>query len=413
MLTIWGRNRVTSCDGVSRRQFLRLGALGAGSLCLGNLLPARAESARPKSVIMIYLYGGMPHLDMYDMKPNAPADIRGEFKPIHSNVPGLDMCELMPKQAQLADKLAILRNWEGRGGHNPLELYTGVPEGNKYPAFGSVVSRLRGSVRDGMPQYVAGNNGHPTAYLGKAHEPFIPNGDLMKNLKLNVSSDELTDRQSLLKSFDTLRRDLDSTGNMAGMDALNARAIDMISSSKVRDAVDISKEPESVRAKYGKSSNWLMARRLVEAGVSVVSLSGMGDWDTHENNFTVMKRLMPEYDQAVSALVTDLHERGLDQDVALVVWSEFGRTPKINDKAGRDHYPVGSVLMAGGGFKRGQTIGTTDGRGEKTTAVPYRCSNVLATMYQHLGIDPATTLPDLTGRPVHLLDERRVISELL
>jgi hypothetical protein len=415
VLTISGAKQATMCDGVSRREFLRIGALSMGGLSLTDLWTrsARAEGngkRGKKSVIMIYLYGGMPHLDMYDMKPDAPADIRGEFKPIATNVPGIDICELMPKQATITDKLAFIRNWEGHGGHNPLELLTGVPEGSKRPAFGSVVSRLHGAVRDGMPQYVASGLNGPTAYLGKAHEPFVPNGDLMKNLQLRASREELADRQALLQSFDTLRRDLDT--QLDGLDALTARAMEMISSNQVRDAIDITKESAAVRAKYGKATNWLMARRLVEAGVEVVSLSGAGDWDTHENNFTVMRRLMPEYDQAVHALVTDLHERGLDQDVAVVVWSEFGRTPKINDKAGRDHFPTGSVLMAGGGFKVGQAIGATDSRAERSTSVPYRAANVLATLYGHLGIDPALTLPDHNGRPMYLLDDRRPIAEL-
>jgi hypothetical protein len=416
VLTIFGTKPTTLCDGVSRRAFLRIGALGLGGLCLTDVLACQARAAdksrrSKKSVIMIYLYGGMPHLDMYDMKPEAPAGIRGEFKPISTNVPGIDICELMPKQATIADQLAIIRNWEGHGGHNPLELLTGVPEGSKRPAFGSVVSRLHGAIQDGMPQYVASGLNGPTAYLGKAYEPFVPNGDLMKNLQLRISQDELADRRALLQSFDTLRRDLDV--GMDGLDALNARALEMVASNQVRDALDVTKEPESIRSKYGKASNWLMARRLVEAGVAVVSLSGAGDWDTHENNFPVMRKLMPDYDQAVHALVTDLHERGLDQDVAVVVWSEFGRTPKINDKAGRDHFPTGSVLMAGGGFKRGQVVGATDSRAERSTSVPYRAANVLATLYGHLGIDPATTLPDHNGRPMYLLDDRRAIAELL
>jgi hypothetical protein len=418
MFTIWGPKQATLCNGISRRQFLKVGALGTGGLCLSDLLRLQARGqadARPskKSVIMIYLYGGMPHLDMYDMKPEAPTDFRGEFKPIDTKVSGMSMCELMPKQAEIADRLVVIRNWEGHGGHNPLELQTGVPEGSKRPAFGSVVSRLRGPVTDGMPQYVASGNGGPTAYLGKAHEPFVPNGDLMKNLKPAADADQFGDRKALLQSFDTLRRDLDTSGGMAGMDTLTGRALEMVTSSKVRDALDLTKEPEPIRAKYGKSTSWLMARRLVEAGVSVVSLSGSGDWDTHENNFPVMRRLMPEMDQAVYALVTDLHDRSLDNDVAVVVWSEFGRTPKINNKAGRDHFPTGSVLLAGGGFKRGQFIGATDSRGEKSTSVPYRAANVLATLYQHLGIDPATTLPDFSGRPMYLLDDRRTITELL
>lgn len=416
MLTIFGNKQTTGCDGVSRRQFLRVGALGMGGLCLTDLLAIQARAtgtaaARKKSVIMIYLYGGMPHLDMYDMKPAAPTEIRGEFRPIPTNVTGINICELMPKQATITDKLAIVRNWEGRGGHNPLELLTGVPEGGKRPAFGSIVSRLRGAIQDGMPQYVASGLNGPTAYLGRAYEPFVPNGELMKNLRLNVSLERLADRRALLQSFDSLQSNLDA--NLSDMDAFTTRALAMITSNQVRDALDVSKESAETRAKYGKASNWLMARRLVEAGVAVVSLSGAGDWDTHENNFPVMRRLMPDYDQAVHALVTDLSERGLDRDVAVVVWSEFGRTPRINNKAGRDHFPTGSVLLAGGGFKRGQAIGATDSRADHSTSVPYRATHVLSTLYHHLGIDPATTLPDHNGRPMYLLDDRRVISELL
>jgi uncharacterized protein (DUF1501 family) len=417
MLTIQGNQQTTLCDNLSRREFLRLGALGLGGLTLTDLLGLQARGqakTTPKAVIMIYLYGGMPHLDMYDMKPKAPAEFRGEFKSIPTNVPGLDICELMPLQAKIADKLAVVRNWEGHGGHNPHELLTGGKENEPRPAFGSVVSRLHGAIRHGVPQYIATSNGvkGPASYAGKANEACIANGDLMKNLTLGVPLEQLADRKSLMKSFDTLRQDLDATGGMAGLDALNARALEMVTTNRVRDALDLNKEPEPVRAKYGRHTNWLQARRLVEAGVSVVSLEGQGDWDTHENNFTVMRRLMPEYDRAVYALITDLYERGLDKDVALVVWSEFGRTPKINGKAGRDHWQTGSVLMSGGGFKTGQFIGATDSRGEKVVGVPYRASHVHATLYSHLGIDPSATIPDFTGRPRYLVDDPKTIVEL-
>jgi hypothetical protein len=421
MLTIWGRERVKLCNGWSRRDFLKVGALGMGGMGLPDLLRLQAQSepaARRahKAVIMVYLYGGMPHLDMYDMKPQAPAEIRGELKPIPTRVPGISISELLPKHAEIMDKLAIIRNWEGRGDHSPYELLTGeLPDAQAdKPAFGSLVSRLRGAFREGMPQYVATSGWrHPTGYLGKAHAPFAPNGDLMKDLSLHVPAEQLSDRKTLLQAFDTVQRNLDATGNMAAVDELTARAFDMVASSKVRDALDLSREPLPLRAAYGKDTRWLLARRLVEAGVSIVSLEGASDsYDTHERNFPRLRKLLPELDQSVYALVKDLHDRGLDQDVAVVVWSEFGRTPKINNLAGRDHFPTGSVLMAGGGLKMGQVVGATDAWAERSTSIPYKPANVLATLYGVLGIDPATTLPDLTGRPVHLLNDRRQIVEL-
>jgi hypothetical protein len=423
MLTIWGRKQTRSCDGVTRREFLKIGSLALGGLGLIDLLrlQARAGSGArrtKKAVIMIYHYGGMPQQDMFDLKPDAPAEIRGEFKPIQTRVPGLQVCELLPKHAALMDKLAIVRNWEGRGGHDANELVSGhvVRAGDMRPAFGSAVSRLRGAVLDGIPQYVATNkfvSGTP-AYLGKSHEPFLPGGDLMKDLTLGVPADRLDDRQALLRSFDTLRRELvTASDGMAGLDDLTARALDMVASNKVRDALDVSREPQAVRARYGPAAGWLQARRLVEAGVSVVSLEGgVGSFDTHEQNYPRLRKMLPDLDRRVHALVTDLHERGLDQDVAVVMWSEFGRTPRINIRGGRDHHAAGSVLFAGGGLKMGQAVGATDAHADKVVGVPYRAASVLATLYGVLGIDPAHALPDLNNRPMHLLDDPRKIAEL-
>jgi len=430
------------CDGIVRREFFKVGALGLGALGLADLLHLRAlgatdEKATPKSVIMVYLPGGPSHIDMYDLKPDAPVEVRGEFKPIQTNVPGLDICELMPLQAKIADKFAIVRGLQSVDTHSAEMLMRGTLGGPmKRPVFGSVVSRMRGGAgANGMPHYVAlgGENGADPgdpSYLGAAHKPF-GGGQAMSNLSLNksVSPNQLTDRKQLLKAFDTLNRDIDTrAGDIGGMDTFNSRALEIISSTKVRDAFDINKEPQNIRDKYGKSATrFLQARRLVEAGVSVVTCSAAGtmfpggDWDTHagtdqrsETNFQNLRRKLPEYDKAVHALVTDIYERGLDKDVAVVIWGEFGRTPKINKTGGRDHWaPAGNVLIAGGGLKMGQVIGDTGSKAERSKTTVYTPSHVLATLYRVLGIDPETTLPDFTGRPIYLLDDRESIAELV
>jgi uncharacterized protein (DUF1501 family) len=226
----------------------------------------------------------------------------------------------------------------------------------------------------------------------------------------------VADRKKLLDVVDGLRRDLEySKGTFAGMDAFTAQALDIISSPRVRDAFDISKEPAIIREQYGTHSRFLQARRLVEAGVKVVTVLAPGYWDTHGNNFKTLRQLLPALDKAIYALVTDLHERGLGREVAVVIWGEYGRTPKINGNAGRDHWPQASfALVAGGGFKMGQVIGATSPRAERPVGESYIPQNVLATLYQEVfGIDLETTLPDHTGRPVHLLDDTRLVKELL
>jgi len=423
--------------GISRRDFLRVGALGLGGLTLADLFRLRGTAAggARKAVIMIYLYGGPSHIDLYDLKPDAPAEIRGEFKPIHTNVPGFDISELMPLQARLADKLALVRGLEfNSDDHTADWIFRGTFPDKNRPVFGSVVSRLRGG--SVLPPYVAlggeyvSDPGEP-AYLGMAHRPFVPSGPGLANLGLTngMTLDRLDDRKALLTALDTLRRDLDDKGGMAGMDAYTARALAMISSPQTRDAFDPSREPESVRARYGKVSQLLLARRLVEAGVSVVTLSLSnavlgGHWDTHafdlpggkkpESGFAVLRRIAPLFDRLLTTLVSDLHDRGLDKDVAVVAWGEMGRTPRVNKNGGRDHWgPAGLVLFAGGGMKMGQVIGATGPHGDRSRGLPYRPSNVLATLYELLGIDPAATLPDYTGRPMYLLDDPRPIAELL
>ncbi|OAI50705.1 hypothetical protein AYO44_05400 [Planctomycetaceae bacterium SCGC AG-212-F19] len=448
MWTIWRNKTRSFCDGLSRRHFLKVGALTMGGLSLADLLRLKAKGAAradsgAKAVIMIYLPGGPSHLDMYDMKPDAPAEIRGEFQPIRTSVPGFDICELMPLQAKIADKLAVIRGFKTRGGHNGDEMTTGFPTGDKRPAFGSVVSRVQGASTKAIPPYVSMNvfsnleYFEQPAYLGLAHKPFSPSGPDMANLRLpkEVTLERLADRRTLLHSFDNLSRDLDDAkGSLAGIDGFTAQALEMVASPKARAAFDLSQEPDKVRANYGPGSNhFLLARRLVEAGVRVVSLSGgwigddssgstnLSNWDTHKDNFPTLRRQLPRLDRALYALITDLHERGLDQDVAILVGGEMGRSPRVGisnpgsqaASNGRDHWPTGFALMAGGGLRTGQVIGATDRYGERSKGLPDGPQNVLATLYHVLGIDPAMTLPDYNGRPQYLLEERDKIAELV
>jgi hypothetical protein len=447
MLTFWRAKTHGFCDGISRRHFLKVGGLAMGGLSLADLLRLKSHGAtRPeagaKAVIMIYLPGGPSHIDMYDMKPEAPEEIHGEFKPIRTNVPGLDICELMPLQATIADKLAVVRGLKTRGGHSADEMTTGFPTGHHRPAFGSVVSRVQGPATKAIPPYVSLNVFsnleffEQPAYLGQAHKPFSPSGPDMANLRLHkeMTLDRLADRRTLLGSFDSMRRDLDDAkGSLAGYDGFTAQALEMIASPKARAAFDLSQEPDKVHAKYGPgSSHFLLARRLVEAGVRVVTLSGgwIGDgpsgsgnisnWDTHKDNFVILRRQLPRLDRALYALITDLHERGLEQDVAILVCGELGRSPRVGisnpgsqaASNGRDHWPTGFALFAGGGLRTGHVIGATDRLGERSKALPYAPQNVLATLYHVLGIDPSMTFLDYNGRPQYLLEERDKIAEL-
>ncbi len=460
MLNVFGAMQSPLCDGYSRRHFLRIGGFGMAGLSLADLLRLKARGevraeARGKSVIMIYLPGGPSHIDMYDMKPDAPTEYRGEFKPIHTNVSGIDLCEHMPLQTKIADKLTIVRGLKslaGGGNHDAYEILTSDPRPgeklppNPLPAFGSVVSKIRSVDGSGVPPYVGIKNLHlvlpsvnddpeTAAYLGSVHRPFRTASPGLANLSLaeGLTLDRLADRKTLLRSFDHLRRGLDDgAASRADVDSFTAQALAMISSNKVRDAFDLSREPDSIRAAYGESTDFLLARRLVEAGVSVVTLpcrysatirdffkGSLDHWDTHWHNFKYLRLMLPKYDQAVSALITDLYQRGLDKDVTVVIWGEFGRTPLIDytlvpGSAGRGHWPEASfVLFSGGGLKTGQVVGETDLRAERAKGRPYTPSNVLATLYHALGIDPAKTFPDHAGRPRYILDEREPIRELV
>jgi uncharacterized protein (DUF1501 family) len=425
MLTIWGA-RQHFCDLLTRRSFLTIGAFGAG-LSLANLLRARAHEANAarggsRSALMIYLPGGPSHLDTYDLKPSAPAEFRGEFRPIRTNVPGVDICEFFSRQAQIWDKLAVVRSIVASDEHSDSETMTGYSEATNrqvhHPSLGAVVSKLCGPAREGVPPFVSLRGltiGLEPGYLGISHRAFAPSGPGYRNLQLapEVTASRLEERNDLLTRFDSLRRDLDASGTMEGLDRFQAKALAMIASGAVRQALDLSQEGLRSRERYEGFEQFLTARRLLEAGVRCVTVS-IGGWDTHSSNFKALKGQLPKVDRAVATLIGDLHERGLGQDVVTVMWGEFGRTPRINANGGRDHWsPVMSALLAGGGLRMGQTVGSSTARGEYPKERPYRVAQVLATVYQTLGIDPAWTFPNEQGRPMYVLDDREPVRELL
>lgn len=446
MLSVPGHGRSVFCDGMTRRDSLRLGTLAMGGLTLPNLLRAEQIAGiqnSHKAVIMIYMCGAPGHQDMYDLKMEAPAEIRGEFRPIATAVPGIEICEHMPRMAAIMDKCIPLRSVYGSpdGDHDSFICYTGRSKRNQpsggWPSMGSVASDRLGAVNAAVPAFVglSPDAGHPPygspglpGFLGIAHAAFRPSGPASDDMKLQgITGDRLNERRSLLASVDRLRRDMDRTGTLEGMDSLSQQAFNILTSSRLVEALDISGEPESVRERYGKGDatrfgdgaprnleHFLMARRLVEAGCRVVTLN-FGRWDFHSDNFNGMKNThLPQFDQGLSALIEDLHQRGMDRDVAVIAWGEFGRTPRINPDAGRDHWPqVGGGLLAGGGFRTGQVIGATDRLGAEIAERPVHFSEVLAALYRHLGIEPESTkLNDLSGRPQYLLEKTIPMPEL-
>jgi hypothetical protein len=448
MLTIFGRDN-RYCDGVSRRSFLKIGALGvgAGSLTLADIFRAEAQAGvKPsphRAVINIFLGGGPPHQDMWEIKTEAPNEIRGEFKPIATRVNGIQIGEVFPRIAAMMDKCVVIRSIVGAtGGHDAVQCMTGwsprdmAAMGGR-PSLGAAVAKLKGPTDPAVPpfvglakrtQHMPWSDSGQAGFLGTAFGAFKPDGPGMSDLTLKgMSLDKLQDRRRLLASFDTMRRDLDASGAAKGMDALTERALGVLTSSKLLDALDLNKEPDKARSRYGDGKPYqyqydgaptvndqlLMARRLVEAGVRVVTLS-YGRWDSHGQNFKLVRDHGAKLDQGFSALIEDLDVRGLLNDVTVIAWGEFGRTPRINKDAGRDHWPrVSCALLAGGGMRTGQAIGATNRLGEYAKDRPVHFQEVHATLYHNLGIDPATTtINDPTGRPQHLVD-KPVIKELV
>lgn len=444
MLTIFGRKSGGYCDGVSRRGFLKIGGLAFGSSLITLPEILRAEEAarlagkpakRHKAVINIFLAGGPPHQDMWDLKPEAPEEIRGEFKPIETNVPGIFVGETFPKLAGLMDRAALIRSVVGATGrHDLYQCNAGYKFDDQqaiggWPSIGSFVSKMHGPVDPAVPPFVGlaettrhvpWSDAGEAGFLGPAYAPFKPDGSALQNMTLNgITSERLADRRSLLNSFDQLRRHVDATGALEGVDSATSLAFDVLSSSKLVDALDLSKEDPRVRDKYGDGKPYqyqydgaptcndqlLMARRLVEAGVRCVTLS-YGRWDSHGANFDLVRDHGSKLDQCLSALVEDLEVRGMLDDTVVIAWGEFGRTPKINPQAGRDHWPqVGAAWIAGGGLKTGQVIGATNRLGEQAVERPVHFKEVLATLYHCLGIDVGRdTVIDPAGRPQYPVD---------
>ncbi|MCI0360451.1 MAG: DUF1501 domain-containing protein [Planctomycetaceae bacterium] len=411
------------CDGISRRSMLQLGACSLGGLTLAQLFQAEAAAgvgSSNKSIINIHLSGGPSHQDMFDLKPDAPREFRGEFNPVKTNVPGIEICEHMPLLAQMADKYAIIRSLSGMfDDHSNFHTQTGFGRDSLRniggrPSIGSVVSKVLGPTGSGAPCYIAYNDG-PEGYLGPVHKPYRPQGG---DLRLVGGMDEsrLSSRTNLLSSLDKIRRASDATGKMTALDSFTQRAVGVVTSGKVADALDLEKEDKAVRERYGRDDGrmFLTARRLVEAGVRVVTFD-WGGWDTHGDNFNQLRRLLPNLDRAMSALLGDLADRGLDKDVTVVMWGEFGRTPRVNGGAGRDHWSrVAMCFLAGGGMKLGQTIGTSTAYAEEAKDRPVHLQEVFATLYHNLGIDVGhTQLIDPAGRPQYLVETREPIRELI
>ena len=433
------------CDGISRRGFLQVGGLLAGGLTLPQLLSAESQVPRRshKSLIMIYLCGGPPHQDMFDLKVDAPSEIRGPFQAIETNVPGIEICEHLPRMAKIMDKLIPIRSMVGaKDAHYSYQCMTGhheskAPAGG-WPSIGAATSYFQGPVQPGIPPFVSlcyttqhrPYNEPGTGFLSLGNASFRPTGEGRDDMVLQgVTTDQLASRQNLLRSFDRFRREWDGTGKMNGIDTFTERAMGILTSSEMFDALDISKESPQTRERYGSDDvtkpkgdgaprcpqNFLIARRLVEAGARVVTIN-YSFWDWHGNNFKTATKEFPVFEQALTALVEDIHERGLDKDVTVIAWGEFGRTPKINKDAGRDHWPrVSCALLAGGGMKAGQVLGATDRSGGEAVLRPVTFQEVFATLYRNLGVKlDSERLFDFRGQPQYLVEPGvKPIAELI
>jgi hypothetical protein len=454
VLTIFGNRQRPFCDGISRRSFLRIGSLGLGGLSMARLLRAEAQAGRGvtnRSVIIVYLPGGPTQHETFDPKPGAPLEVRGSFRPAGTSIPGVQFCETLPKLSRIADKYSIVRTLTGmKNRHESFQCYTGRPGGKSednepaggWPGFGSMVSSVLPPAADGMIPYVDASPKMPygpynnrglhdgsakeswPGFTGPRHIPFALEGEVKADLVLNgIDRSMLADRRALLSALGRYQ----DRFNVDGLDKFQQQAFELLTSSRLATALDLEKEDPKVRARYGESQethpsyggapqnpqNLLLARRIVEAGVRCVTVAfGAWDWHGTQRDGSLeyhSKKYLPVFDQALSVFLSDLAERGLLETVSVVVWGEFGRTPRINTQAGRDHWPsTQSVLLAGGGIQGGRIIGKTDSLGGVPVERPVHVQEVFASLYRNLGIDVNTvTVRDLNGRPNFLVDENR------
>ncbi len=469
MLTIRGPQSKIS-ERISRRRWLQIGGLALGGLALPQILraeAARGQSNPAKGIIMVLLPGGPTHLDTFDPKPDAPAEIRGEFRAIATNVPGINICEHLPRLARMMDKLAIIRSlvgfrddhnthwcttgWESHPAMDSSPMVPGFPAGD-WPSLGSVLARSLGPRVPGVPpcvdltpkdadaRFILRTPPGQPGYLGVAHAGFEAQAVDPRNITLDgVDPRRLDDRRAMLARFDNFRRQADAAGLAEDIDVYQRQAFELLTSSRLAQALDLGREDAQGRRRYGLDSaypderegkthldQFLLARRVIEAGARCVTLAfsrwpfgrvlrGDHNWDWHRDLFPEARKALPLLDLGLSALIQDLDERGLLEDIAVVVWGEFGRTPRINQNAGRDHWAnVCSAMVAGGGLRSGQVIGSTSRWGEEPRTRPVHFREVFASLYQRLGIDVATTqFTDLSGRPQYLLGEHRPLADLV
>ena len=444
-------HRPRFCDGIARRSFLQVGAAGAFGfgLNLPALLEQQARAAQKAgggkedvSVIYIFLKGGLSTIDTFDMKPDAPADIRGDFKPAKTNVPGLQICELLPRVAQQMDKISLVRSFGHKNSsHGPADHYmlTGyhptagfnanLKPNNQRPSLGSIIARKLGP-RGSVPAYVCLPNLHPSAgaaYLGAAAAPFVIDADpsavgfavpdLAPPLTLDAS--RLERRRRLLARVDRFGRAAEAEANTTArtVNVFRQKAFDLATSPRAKKAFDIHAESDQLRDEYGRHTlgqSCLMARRLVEAGVRCVTVNH-SNWDTHDNNFVVLKKeLLPMFDSGISTLFRDLADRGMLKTTLVVITGEFGRTPRVNNRAGRDHWGPGfTVILGGGGLAGGRVVGSSDKWAQKPADNPYGPEDLAATVFHQLGINPKLIFHTPEGRPVPAVNDGRVIRELI
>ncbi|HIA64122.1 MAG TPA: DUF1501 domain-containing protein [Planctomycetaceae bacterium] len=445
MLTIYGRKPRSNrfCDGHSRRDFLKIGGMAMGGLSLPQMFQADSNAAtgsNHRAIINIYMPGGPSHIDLWDLKPDAPAEIRGDFRPIKTNVPGIEICEMFPRIAKMMDKFIPIRSiCDADGRHDAYQCMTGWKFGDRTPRqgrpnFGAWSSHYQGKINNSVPPNVAlmyptGNGTwgqtQDGGFLGVQHAPFglVEKDPLASSSNMTlkgITLDRLADRDNLLNAFDRFRRDTDNSGIADSMDVYHQQALGILTTSKLVEALDLSKEDPKILERYGENDpsyqrdgapkmirNFCVARRLVEAGARVVSLN-YSRWDWHGGdglNFPRSRQEFPKLDQGLAALVTDLHERGLDRHVSVVLWGEFGRTPKINKNNSRDHWPrVSCAMLAGGGMKTGQVIGSTNKYGEHAVQRPVKFQEVFATLYKNVGIDSGKVrFFDKTGTPQYMV----------